>query len=83
MTKCLVCQIAAAATAPPNDPADLIRWYAAQVHGLATEAPIPVCSEAPVEALLGDEAVYRKPPRVAAPKLVALLADAGWVLVRK
>lgn len=36
-----------------------------------------------VLSLLGHEDIYRKPPRVAAPKLIALLADAGWVLVRK
>lgn len=36
-----------------------------------------------VLSLLGHEDIYRKPPRVAAPKLVSRLAEAGWVLVRQ
>lgn len=42
----------------------------------------PAAEEA-LLTLLGHDDIYRKPPRVAAPKLVSRLADAGWVLVRQ
>jgi len=35
---------------------------------------------ATVERLLGQEDIFRKPPRVAAPRLLARLADAGFTL---
>lgn len=33
-----------------------------------------------VLSLLGDESIFRKPPRAAAPRLLELLRRAGWTL---
>lgn len=33
-----------------------------------------------LEALLGHEDIFRKPPRAAAPRLIERLADVGWTL---
>lgn len=45
--------------------------------------PEPVAQPDPtfvVEALLGHDDIFRKPPRAAAPRLIERLADAGWTL---
>lgn len=39
------------------------------------EDPLPL-----LLTLMGDESIYRKPPRAAAPRLLELLEAAGWTL---
>lgn len=53
------------------------------VYFAADEEPEPEQPSDPlsvVESLLGDDDIFRKPPRAAAPRLVERLRDAGWHL---
>lgn len=70
-------------------------WQAAQIDRLtggryeepdfddeddAPEPETPKDAGFVVEALLGHEDIFRKPPRAAAPRLIERLAEAGWYL---
>lgn len=60
-------------TYEPPAPEELVTQPAAA--SAPTVDPLPV-----LERILGFEGVYRKPPRVAAPKLLTDLAEAGWTI---
>lgn len=97
MTRCVPCQVAAAAKAKGTE-SEVIRFLLAhfgleghelialmegrrdvELVKVAGVAAAPAEVVVVVEGLLNAPEIFRKPPRVAAPRLVAALVEAGVI----